>query len=173
MTKLKIVPLEEKFAKECEAIESSLLSKTNLDKILKTIQSDVLHYFVLLDEEKVIGFYECQIILPEAELYDIAIKKEEQGKGFSYLLMNHFIEFCKENGCDTIFLEVNRINQKAINLYHKFGFVVYSKRQNYYGENDAILMKLSLWNWQNLYYEIFKIWGFKKIYSFSSWLGCR
>ena len=58
--------------------------------------------------------------------------------------MNHFIELCKEQGCDTIFLEVNSINQKAINLYHKFGFVAYSKRQNYYGENDAILMKLSL-----------------------------
>lgn len=144
MAELKIVPLEEKFAKECEAIESLLLSKTNLDKILKTIHSDVLHYYVLLDEEKVIGFYECQIIYPEAELYDIAIKKEEQGKGYSIILMKHFLELCKEKGCDTIFLEVNSINQKAINLYQKFGFVAYSKRQNYYGENDAILMKLSL-----------------------------
>ena len=146
MDKMKIVPLEKRFAKECETIESSLLSKTDLDKILKTIESEVLHYYVMLDENQVIGFYECQIISPEAELYDIAIKKDEQGKGYSLLLMNHFIELCKEKGCDTIFLEVNSINQKAINLYHKFGFVAYSKRQNYYGENDAILMKLSLWN---------------------------
>ena len=144
MESLKIVPLEEKFVSECEKIESSLLSKTNIDKILKTINSDVLHYYVLLKDEKVVGFYECQIISPEAELYDIAIKQDEQGKGLSLLLMKHFLELCKNCDCDTIFLEVNSINQKAIKLYRKFGFETYSKRQNYYGDNDAILMKLSL-----------------------------
>jgi ribosomal protein S18 acetylase RimI-like enzyme len=39
---------------------------------------------------------------------------------------------------------VNTNNIKAINLYTKFGFVEYSRRKNYYGDNDAILMKLDV-----------------------------
>ena len=58
--------------------------------------------------------------------------------------MNDLKKIVGENNCATIFLEVNSINSKAISLYKKYGFVSYSTRKNYYGENDAILMKLEL-----------------------------
>ena len=58
--------------------------------------------------------------------------------------MNFYLELAKRKGCDTILLEVNSMNNKAINLYKKFGFVAYGERKNYYGENDAILMKLQV-----------------------------
>lgn len=128
----------------CE-IESELIKKTDVSKIKNTISSETLSYYVLKKEGNVIGFFECFILPPEAELYDIAIKKEFQGKGFASLLMNHFISIAKAYGCETIFLEVNNINKVAISLYNKFGFEVYNTRKNYYGENeDAILMKKSL-----------------------------
>jgi ribosomal-protein-alanine N-acetyltransferase len=56
--------------------------------------------------------------------------------------MNYFIDFCKRKNVCTIFLEVNTINSKAISLYEKFGFARYGIRKKYYGENDAVLMKL-------------------------------
>ena len=58
--------------------------------------------------------------------------------------MDKLILICKENLCETIFLEVNSINYKAISLYEKYGFKSYLIRKNYYGENDAVLMKLDL-----------------------------
>ena len=80
----------------------------------------------------------------EIELFDIAIDSKFQGNGYSKMLMKFLIDFAKEKKCETIFLEVNRINKKAIHLYSKFGFIEYAVRRNYYGENDAILMKLEL-----------------------------
>lgn len=144
MEEVKVVPLEEKYITDCLNIENSLLSPTSYDKILSTISDDFVHYYVLIKNDKVIGFFECKIISPEAELYDIAIVKSEQGKGYSKILMNYFISLCKDLKCDTIFLEVNSMNYKAIDLYEKYGFTSYMIRKNYYGDNDAILMKLSI-----------------------------
>ena len=67
--------------------------------------------------------------------------QDYQRCGYSNVLMEHLIAYCRDNNVSTIFLEVNRNNSKAISLYHKFGFVEYSVRKNYYGDNDAILMK--------------------------------
>lgn len=125
-------------------IESELIGKVDEEKIKDTISNDKLSYYVMMMGEDVIGFFECLLIAPEAELYDIAIKKDCQGKGYSKILMNYFINLCVENGCETIFLEVNSINSVAQNLYASFGFESYSVRKNYYGENDAILMKKKL-----------------------------
>jgi hypothetical protein len=60
---------------------------------------------------------------------------------------NEFLEVVESVGWKTYSEEqinkaVSRINQKAISLYDKFGFKEYAVRKNYYGENDAILMKL-------------------------------
>ena len=131
-------------AKEVFELEKNLIGESSLDKILATLESDVLCYYVLKCDGKVVGFYEASIISPEAELYDIAVDKLYQGNGLSKLLMNHFISNCREENINTIFLEVNSINIKAISLYKSFGFLPYSVRKNYYGKNDAILMKLEI-----------------------------
>lgn len=128
-----VYELEKKYIGDCDKVS-----------IQKTIGSKTLKYYVLLIDKKIIGFFECSIISPDAELYDIVIKDSEQGKGYSKLLLNFFIELSKQNKVETIFLEVNKINNKAITLYEKYGFVKYGERKKYYGENDAVLMKKTL-----------------------------
>ena len=125
-------------------IEKKLIGTGSIDDIKKSLESDVINYFVLKNNGIVLGFLELSTLPPEMELFDIAIDEKFQGKGYAKVLMNFMIDFAKENKCETIFLEVNRINQKAISLYDKFGFKEYAVRKNYYGENDAILMKLEL-----------------------------
>lgn len=125
-------------------IEKNLIGTGSLEDIKKSIDSDVLHYFVLKQNDKVLGFLEISCLPPEIELFDIAIDSKFQGNGYSTMLMKFLIDFAKEKKCETIFLEVNRINKRAIDLYSKFGFIEYAVRKNYYGENDAILMKLEL-----------------------------
>ena len=139
---LKIERLSSKFVLDVVRIESELIAKTSAESVEKTISSNYIHYFVLLEEDEVCGFLECSIIAPESELFEIAIDKKFQGRGFSKTLMDFYLNFANQNGCDTIFLEVNNMNMKALNLYRKYGFSEYGKRKNYYGENqDAILMK--------------------------------
>lgn len=143
--KLKIQKLTNDYVKEVAKLESDLISPVSEELIKKTIDSDVNFYFVLINEnDELIGFLQGQIISPEAELFEIGIDKKFQGNGYSKLLIEHFFNFVKEKKCDTIFLEVNSINIKAQNLYKKYGFCEYGKREKYYGENDAILMKLKI-----------------------------
>ena len=142
---IEIVSLSEDFVGEVARLESVLISFVSEDKVRKSLELEAEQYFVLLIDGKVCGFLEFSIIPPESELYEIGIAKEFQGKGYSKLLLNYYIDYVKKYDCDTIFLEVNNINEKAINLYKKFGFIVYGERKNYYGKNqDAILMKLKI-----------------------------
>jgi len=144
MDNLTIKKLTKEYVELVAELELELIGSSSFDTIEKTLESETIHYYVLLKNEKLIDFFECSMIPPESELYDIGISTDYQGKGYSKFLMNFYIELVKSNGCDTILLEVNNINNKAINLYKKFGFEEYGKRKNYYGENDAILMKLQV-----------------------------
>ncbi len=139
--KIKIEKLNLRDVENVFEIEKTFFDVTEKNSILGALKSDTLYYFVLKNKNEVVGFLECSIVLDEAELYEIAIKSEFQGKGFSNYLMRFFIDFCKEKNVKTIFLEVNTINSKAISLYKKFGFKEYSVRKNYYGNSDAILMR--------------------------------
>ena len=139
---LVIEKLSKKYVKDVFEIERNLLGTGSIDDIEKSILSDTLSYFVLLGGEQVLGFLELSVVAPEMELFDIAITTQHQGKGYAKVLMKFMIDYAKQNDCDTIFLEVNKINVKAIGLYEKFGFEKYAERKNYYGDNDAVLMKL-------------------------------
>ena len=144
MENYKIVSLEKKYIEDVFLIEKTFFDLKNSSVIEDSLSSETLNYYVLLDGENVVGFYECSIVLDEAELFDIAIKNEYQGRSLGLKLMEHLIDVCKQKQVRTIFLEVNTNNTKALNLYEKFGFKEYSRRKNYYGDNDAILMKLDL-----------------------------
>lgn len=144
MDKTKIEKLKVEQVEDVFEIEKTFFDVTNSSSIKESLSSETLNYFVLKLDEEIIGFLECSCVLDEAELYEIAIKQEYQGKGYSKYLMEYFLLFCKDKNIKTIFLEVNTINNKAISLYEKFGFIRYSVRKNYYGDNDAILMKFDL-----------------------------
>ena len=74
------------------------------------------------------------------DLFEIAVLKKKQGKGYGNALLKYTADiFCK-NG-RKIFLEVNENNEKAIKLYEKNGFEEISVRKNYYGNNqNAVIM---------------------------------
>ena len=137
--KIKNLSLDE--VEDVFQIEKTFFDVSNNKSILSSFDSKNLNYFVLYLGEKIVGFLECSVVLDEAELYEIAIVNDCQGKGLSKYLMDYFIAYCNDIGVNTIFLEVNNINIKAINLYKKYGFVEYSIRKKYYGDNDAILMR--------------------------------
>lgn len=137
-----IEKLTEEMVEDVFQIEKTFFDVTENKSILASLKSNTLEYIVLKYENNVIGFLEFSIVLDEAEIYEIAIKEKYQGQGFSKLLMDYFFNICDEKKICTIFLEVNSVNSKAINLYTKYGFKEYAIRKKYYGENDAILMKM-------------------------------
>ena len=122
-------------------LEKKLIGSANKETILKTLSNENLNYYLIFEDEQVVGFLEGFIISPESEIYDISVDVAYQRKGYAKKLMKFFIDLSKQKGVETILLEVNSNNTKAINLYNLFGFVEYGKRKNYYGDSDAVLMK--------------------------------
>ena len=84
-------------------MEEKYIGKCDKKSIEKTIGSETLSYYILLKENDVIGFFECSIISPEAELYDIVIDEQYRGLGYSKILMDYFFKLAKDSKIETIF----------------------------------------------------------------------
>ena len=102
---------------------------------------------VLVYEGSVIGYAIYHIVVGEAEILNIAIDSNFQGKGYGRQLLEHIITVVTQQA-ERFFLEVRASNDTAIQLYESVGFVEVCLRRNYYqmasGSEDAILMAMEL-----------------------------
>lgn len=115
-------------------------------QILKSeIQNNNSVYICCKDlNNNVLGFAGITIILDNAELNNIVVKKKYRGKGLSSMLLEELIKISREKNCKTLNLEVSEINSIALNLYKKFGFEQVGYRKKYYNGKDAILFTKKL-----------------------------
>lgn len=77
--------------------------------------------FVLVDQNKVIGFY---IYLPQfhyALLAQIYIAPDYRSKGYGKMLINHFEDQIRQNQFDEYALQVSDMNKHAMQFYEKLG----------------------------------------------------
>ena len=103
----------------------------------------------LLKHEKIVGFANCQTVLDEATLFNIAIDPAYQQQGLGEALLLQLIEALKQRAVLTLWLEVRLSNLPAQKLYDRLGFNLVTQRKNYYpAENnkreDALIMALYL-----------------------------
>lgn len=131
---------------------SDVESLTRLDEeIFEQPWEEASFYFSLENEftygigiEKdgeLVGYMIFSCILGDANLDNIAIKKEHRKLGLASVLIEKLIKISEENEWNQIMLEVRNSNREAISLYEKFGFRYISTRKNYYGDGiDADIM---------------------------------
>jgi ribosomal-protein-alanine N-acetyltransferase len=96
------------------------------------------------NEQKLLSFVLFMQVAPEAEILTIATKKPAQNKGYGRQLLGQAIDALQGAGISVFFLDVASRNKPAFALYCSLGFVVYAERDGYYGEEDALLMRLSI-----------------------------
>ncbi|MCL2634467.1 MAG: ribosomal protein S18-alanine N-acetyltransferase [Oscillospiraceae bacterium] len=103
---------------------------------------------IFLSEEiegETVGFLLGTSLSGDYEILRIAVLPEFQRAGVAYKLMTAFIEKCREtDDTGSIYLEVRSSNTAAIKLYEKCSFVKRGFRERYYGDDDAIIMRLEL-----------------------------
>jgi ribosomal-protein-alanine N-acetyltransferase len=118
---------EEMFRQELEA-ESAYLLETS-------------------EEKKLIGYVCALQILDEFMITNIAVRNEEQQKGYGKKLLLYLTGEMVKQGCKRCFLEVRAKNFHAIEFYKRQGFETIGRRKNYYREpvDDALVMKLELY----------------------------
>ncbi len=129
------------------AISRIEVESSNTPWSAKAITHDVTQnekaYVIVAEKDgERIGYVDAWILSGEAQLNNIAVLEEYRGQGVGEALLSHLVDYCKENYCQLITLEVRKTNTAAINLYEKFGFTTVSTRRGYYSDNneDALLM---------------------------------
>lgn len=90
---------------------------------------------------EVVAYVDLWIAYENAEIANIAVKKEFLHQGIASELMQYCLQKIQQSKCENFTLEVRVSNINAIKLYEKFGFQTVSKRKKYYADGeDAYLM---------------------------------
>ena len=113
------------------------VSPWNLEQIQADLSQGQTWYALAFDGVEVIGFLAVQENFFEAEVLQIAVKKNYQGQGIASVL------FATLPTDKEIFLEVRKSNQRAQAFYKKEKMAVIAERKSYYHDpvEDAIIMK--------------------------------
>lgn len=98
------------------------------------------------DKENPAGFIVGQTVADECELYRIAVCADFRRRGTAAVLMEYFLNECRQRAVKNVFLEVRKENAPARALYEKFGFEAVGVRKNYYTAppDDAVVYKLEM-----------------------------
>lgn len=142
--KTEIHKLNESFLNEIDLIEKdSFKEPWSKEAYEKEILNPLANYRVITIDDKVVAYGGFWKILDEADINNIAVKKEFRGEGFGKMLMNALIEDAKSQNIKAMTLEVRVTNESAIALYKKLGFKEAGIRKNYYSDKeDALIMWL-------------------------------
>jgi len=102
-------------------------------KLKKLLREKLNHYFVLIINDKIIGYSMLRTfgIFPHPTFGGI-IHKDHRGVGFGHSLLIHTLEKAKELNFEKVLLKVDEDNIIAINLYKKVGFKEIQKESNQY-----------------------------------------
>lgn len=116
---------------------------------LECVKKDILNnqftnYFTYLIDNKPVAFINYFIMYERAELININVEENFQNRGIASILLDYMIKDCAQKKVNSITLEVNSTNQKALHLYQKFGFTQIAIRKGYYQGTDAVLMEKEL-----------------------------
>ncbi len=135
--------------------ESHVEQVAALEKVLfsspwshKSVASEVKKprslWLVAVEEDTVAGYIGSQSVGEEADMMNLAVRLDYQGKGVGKMLVSGLVEALSEKGVHSLALEVRESNLVAIALYQKLGFEQVGRRKGYYRnprEDGLILRK--------------------------------
>ena len=125
----------------CYELDSNTISLWSKEQWTNEFKKDGTKIFGLLLENLVIGICVFQVVLDEAQINYIAVKKNYRGKGFGSELMNYLIERCEQLNITKLLLEVSESNIVADEFYSRFDFSTVGIRRNYYKDGSNALLK--------------------------------
>jgi [ribosomal protein S18]-alanine N-acetyltransferase len=96
-----------------------------------------------------VGYFVLMRVVDEVHLLTIAVHGELHGQGVGRKLLDNVIELARGMKIDSLLLEVRPSNERALEIYHQYGFMQIGRRMNYYvapnnTREDALVMRLKL-----------------------------
>lgn len=98
---------------------------------------------------QLLGYFLAMKGVAEMHLLNISVALGQQGRGLARLMLDALSQHCREQACEQLWLEVRASNDRARELYRRYGFVEVGLRRAYYPVSqgppeDAVLMSLVL-----------------------------
>lgn len=106
-----------------------------------SVDSSFTRSYVMKDNGKILGYISLTFDFEVVEIMNFCVKKEYQGRGIGYQLLNNVLNLIKQEGAIRSILEVRSKNLRAINLYKKLGYKEIYRRIGYYDDDDALLLE--------------------------------
>ena len=144
--KINIQKMDNKDLEEVLSIEpSGSLTPWSRNMFIEEMRNAFSFCFVIKREDEskqcVIGFICFRHIAEESELLKICVHPDYRQLGVGKKLMKFYIDFSRERGIKTFYLEVFSSNHSAIHLYQLFSYQSSGMRKKFYqGKFDALLM---------------------------------
>lgn len=129
------------------ALETEIFSDPWCEKdVTSLISTEDSTCFVAESGGTVCAYVLGRMVVPEGEIYRIAVSPDMRGRSIGYRLLDRLVREEGAEGLETLFLEVREGNSHAIRLYESFGFTHVGMRKNYYKNptENAILMMYSV-----------------------------
>lgn len=115
-------------------------------EIRESLQEGVIHGFVVEAGKEVLAFVAARVVMDEAEILNLAVRRSERRKGLGKRLIERTIESLKARGATKVFLEVRESNEAGRAFYKDLGFRTVGRRKGYYQgpPEDALVMEREL-----------------------------
>jgi ribosomal-protein-alanine N-acetyltransferase len=111
---------------------------------LRELKTSFSCFYVVEFQNKIIAYAIAWNIKEEIQLNKIAVRKKYRFLGIGKSLIDFIIAELMPSGAKEIHIEVREKNNEARTFYERIGFSEIGKRENYYNNDHAILMKKDL-----------------------------
>jgi ribosomal-protein-alanine N-acetyltransferase len=98
---------------------------------------------------QLLGYFVAMKGVDEVHLLNLTVAPSVQGHGHGRFLLERVLDVARQNGAQQVWLEVRRQNERAQQIYARFGFKTSGIRKAYYPASlgrreDAIVMNLAV-----------------------------
>ena len=143
--KMEIRPAKIEDVPFCAALEMQCFSEPWSENSLRNAVMDSdTYFFVVVSENKLVGYFVAGNICDEINLYTIAVSPDVRGQGFGDALIAKLKDIAAQYNAIFIGLEVRPSNTNAVKLYERHGFLQTGRRPSFYRKptEDALLYTL-------------------------------
>jgi len=101
-------------------------------------------YYVAAEEDGVLVGYAGIALAEDSEVMTVGVAAASRGRGVGAALLTDLLDRARAARARHVFLEVRSGNDAAQRLYRRAGFEEIGTRPRYYGDEDAVVMRLRL-----------------------------
>ena len=138
--------IDQVFALECSVFPHPWSRANFVDSLASGYDAWVLRE---AGEGALAGYFLVMYAVDEAHLLDVAVCGARHGGGLGRMLLDRIAARARSMGMASILLEVRPTNERALQVYERYGYVRIGRRKGYYPAHegqreDAIVMRFVL-----------------------------